>query len=153
VRGPNLGGFTDGGTIKHRTNRLLSQNSAGLSNFPTQVSGLSSTYTATPLLSSSVDFAGGAGLQNSSTATLIFNWINAQPSSGSDSHIIPTIVYNDTGTYYLAHGVGTNHNVNGTTQERQSIFLYNNSGSQISFNTTNIPTGKQVIFAVDGWVK
>jgi len=143
----------DGGTIKHRTNRLLSQNSAGLSNFPTQVSGLSSTYTATPLLSSSVDFAGGAGLQNSSTATLIFNWINAQPSSGSDSHIIPTIVYNDTGTYYLAHGVGTNHNVNGTTQERQSIFLYNNSGSQISFNTTNIPTGKQVIFAVDGWVK
>lgn len=143
----------DSGTIKHRASLLQDQRAPVLPSFPSRISGLSATaYTATPLVKSTVDFATGAGLQDNFPAVLFFDWTNAQ-SNLKDGHIVPTIVYNSTGTHYYAYGFRNNHDVNGTQKGRLGIVLSNVSGALKDFNTTNIPSGKEIVFVLDGWVE
>lgn len=142
--------FNNAGTLK---SSFSTENSgAALGNFWGQVSGATATSTTVPTgTDSSTAMAGGGKVSTGTTNAYIFN--TAAQVIASTPPPIVSVGYNDTGTGLIGIIQLTSRNVNGVTQIRWELLLYNSStGAAVAINTTSIPSGKFVNFQIQGWI-
>ncbi|MBT4897455.1 MAG: hypothetical protein HON56_00160 [Nitrospina sp.] len=140
------------GTIQHRSKHLRSPNQPGTASWPSGITGLSSTFANTPVVSSSVGFTNGVGiLTRSPQAILELDW--AADQNDNNAHIQPEVIFDSTGSAHFVLCERDNIDINATTKNRNNLFLFDSSGNQVAWNTTTIPSGKSMIILVKGWAK
>lgn len=137
------------GTLQHKMT-APTVGSTDATNFVSRVTGASNTLTNTPTgADSSTAFAAGAKIGNP-TSGFVLDTAD-QPTPGNDL-IHSVLCYNDAGTAVLAFPCFASRNVNGTTRTRPEIRFFDaTTGATFALNTTNIPSGKQIIIDVWGY--
>jgi hypothetical protein len=140
--------WNNAGTLQHATVRNdVAEGVYVAPAYAPQFSGLSGSWGNTPLVDSTTDFINGVGIRSVNAAQIIFDTSVALTSGIFGLCNI---------TYEKASWAGQSNptamsysmNINGTTQERFSLWNYNNTGGPNNINTTNIATGKHVTFDV-----
>ena len=138
--------INSGGTMSHKWTDL---NAGGTTSMASNVFvSTTITTTATPAVSSVVDFANGAGLAGSQP--VLDNKVDQNKSYAT---MCCEVGYNNTGTAVQGQAYMSSTNVNGETWNRHKFNIYADDGSATLFavNTTNITSGKIIRFIITGY--
>tara|TARA_Y100000310_G_scaffold105378_1_gene103842 strand:- start:20101 stop:20715 length:615 start_codon:yes stop_codon:yes gene_type:complete len=140
------------GTLRH----FISTASAPLNvvdpDYASMINGATATYNNTPTgTDSSTAFVAGLKISTTNTHNLI---LDTADFSGVDTdfNLTATISDQSTGTHLAPSIQIVSHNVNGTTRVRAVVAFYQLPDRTLFvLNTTNIASGKQLCFKIDGY--
>jgi len=115
------------------------------------VSGASGSLNNTPVVSSSVDFTAGVGVHSAAVFYLVLN-TGAVAGTGHNTYLA-VVEIDTTGTipHTVQAAVG-DVNVNGVTRIRPFLVLHDGAGATANWNTTTIPSGKEISVRVFGFI-
>jgi hypothetical protein len=132
-----LGFYNSGGTLKHAAFASSANGSLPL-NVGT-ISGLSSSWSTTPLVKSDIGFTAGGGIDNATPSVFVLN--SDAFSADSELKVSAAVTYNDSSKDLSCEAIVSNIDVNGVTRRRLAVKLWTRiTGSPQTFNTTTIPS-------------
>ena len=131
----------EAGTLQHRFTNTTDNGTVSLSETPINLA--TSVWQPLPDGLTTTPFTTGAKISNSFSDAILFD---TEPQKAGSGGILGVLTFNSTGTDIVANGGQSEEEVVGVTQRRTLLqFLTVPGGMAFPINTTNIPTGTQII--------
>lgn len=137
----------NGGTIQHRI--LAEIQNANASSYAARINNAASGYTTTPTVDNVTPFAAGGGILSSNKGVFVFDTgIQTNPAFFAGQ---ASLEQNTTGTAYVVRPDIQSFNINGVTQNRLVLYVFDLTGAGLDLTT--IAAGKQLTIRFSGYVK